>query len=309
MTDAGKLARGITRAASLQTFYTISRFVDRGRQEDAFRAYAYFRWLDDRLDTEACDQAERQALVARQNALIDRCYRGDQPAGLDGPEAILVGLIENNPDPSGPLAVYVRNLMTVMSFDAERRGRLITQVELNAYQHSLAVAVTEAMHFFIGGHRPAPQTAGRYLAVTAAHITHMLRDTREDLQAGYFNIPSEYLRAHGISPLDVDTPPYREWVRLRVEQARASFQAGRHYLQNVESLRCRLAAHAYSARFEVVLDLIQRDGFVLRADYGASKTLGAGLRMAGSILASSLGLSARVRAYGASAPDGFDGGS
>ncbi len=46
------LAADITRAASKQTYYTIRFLVDRSLVEDAYRAYAYFRWVDDCLDQE-----------------------------------------------------------------------------------------------------------------------------------------------------------------------------------------------------------------------------------------------------------------
>jgi hypothetical protein len=45
---------------------------------------------------------------------------------------------------------YIRNLMSVMTFDAERRGRWITQIELDDYTRWMSVAVTEAMRYFIG---------------------------------------------------------------------------------------------------------------------------------------------------------------
>ncbi len=41
----------ITKAASKQTYYTIRFLVDRERVADAYRAYAYFRWVDDTLDS------------------------------------------------------------------------------------------------------------------------------------------------------------------------------------------------------------------------------------------------------------------
>ncbi len=45
-----RFAEAITRFASEQTYFTIRLLVDRDHVEDAYRAYAYFRWLDDRLD-------------------------------------------------------------------------------------------------------------------------------------------------------------------------------------------------------------------------------------------------------------------
>ena len=46
------LAVAITKSASKQTYATIRLFADRDRASDAFRAYAYFRWVDDVLDAE-----------------------------------------------------------------------------------------------------------------------------------------------------------------------------------------------------------------------------------------------------------------
>ena len=60
-----RLAASITRAASLQTYATIRFLVDRERVAGAFRAYAYFRWLDDRLDQDGLAREDRLALVDR----------------------------------------------------------------------------------------------------------------------------------------------------------------------------------------------------------------------------------------------------
>jgi hypothetical protein len=201
-------------------------------------------------------------------------------------EQILVDLFQNDrciPGHSG-LRSYIHNMMAVMAFDAERRGRLISQGELNAYAHSLAVAVTEALHYFIGHNCSSPRSEDRYLAVTGAHITHMLRDTVDDNAAGYFNIPREYLEANQTSPFDIESEPYRDWVRSRVQLARDYFKAGRRYMARVECFRCRLAGYAYIARFEAVLDSIEQDNYLLRAEYRECKTLAAGAQMGWSTL-------------------------
>lgn len=69
-------AASITRAASNQTYYTIRLLADNNRIDDAYRAYAYFRWVDDWLDGEARPRASRLAFAQRQQALID-WYLGD----------------------------------------------------------------------------------------------------------------------------------------------------------------------------------------------------------------------------------------
>ncbi len=264
---ASSSPEAVTRAASAQTYWTIRLLVDRDRVHQAFQAYAYFRWFDDALDRASAVPGERAELTARQAELIERRYRGEVLPDLRAEERWLVDLIAwDRCRPTG-LAAYIRNLCAVMTLDTRRRGRLISQAELDAYTEHLAVGVTEAMHFFIGHERPEPTLAWRYQAVTGAHITHMLRDTYDDLAAGYVNIPREVLDAGGIAPHAIESRPYRAWVERRVNQARACFALGRRCLATLASWRCRLAGFAYMRRFERVLDLIERDGYRLRPAY------------------------------------------
>ena len=285
---SGALAAEITKLASKQTYYTIRFFVDRGRIDDAYRAYGYFRWVDDVLDAETGSRSEKIAFVSRQKSLLEACYRGEIPGDLSDEERMLVDLVRHDAEKNSGLKSYLRNMMAVMVFDAERRGQVVSQAELSAYSRALAVAVTEVLYYFIGHDDPPPSHAARYLAVTAAHITHMLRDAIEDIEAGYFNTPREYLQARGISPQDVESRAYREWVCGRVKLARLYFKAGRQATAQVRNLRCRLAGYAYTARFEWMLRAIERDNFCLRAEYPERKSLRAGFWMAWSTLTSML---------------------
>lgn len=283
-------AATITLAASKQTFYTIRFLVDRELVSDAYRAYGYFRWLDDRLDQGDMEKPDCLSFVKRQQILIDHCYRGEWPRHTTDEEAMLVELVQHDREKQSGLQSYIRNMMAVMAFDAERRGRWISKNELSEYTRHLAVAVTKALHYFIGHGSMSPQGERRYLAVTAAHITHMLRDTIEDTAAGYFNIPCEYLESHRIDPHEIWSEPYRKWVQSRVELARNYFKIGRDYLSQVENPRCRMAGYAYTARFDRVLDAIEQDGFRLRSEYPECKGLMAGTRMIGSTIARTFNL-------------------
>jgi len=101
-----------------------------------------------------------------------------------------------------------------------------------------------------------------------------------DTGDGFINIPREYLEAHGISPDDVDSPPFRAWVRDRVEQARRYFREGKCYLDGLDVLRCKIVGYWYCARLEGVLDTIERDGYILRAVYGERRKLSSWLKIA-----------------------------
>ena len=279
MENNTSLASSITKAASKQTYYTIRFLADHDRVEDAFRAYAYFRWVDDTLDGGASSTVYRTAFIERQKSLLEKCYRGEFTDYVNLEEKMIVELIKQDREKNSGLQLYIRNMMQVMDFDVNRRGRLITQAELNEYTRWLASAVTEAMHYFIGHDADSPRDESRYLAVSAAHITHMLRDTFDDIQAGYYNIPREVLDANHIRPYDVQSTAYRAWVQGRVLLARRYFNAGRGYLARVAEPRCRLAGFAYTSRFEWLLDTIERENFQLRSEYTERKSFGTGTWM------------------------------
>ena len=265
-------ASAITKAGSNQTFYTIRFLADRERVDDAYRAYAYFRWLDDVIDAGLRSVSERIAFLERQTSFLEDCYSGSSPKNTSPEENMLVQLIRQDHGKNSGLQIYLQNMMKVMEFDAWRRGRLISMAELDQYSRWLASAVTEAVHYFIGHDSYSPQNESRYLAVTGAHIIHMLRDTYEDVQMGYYNIPREVLEAGHIKPQDIPSKAYRAWVQSRIDLARKYFYAGKEYISQVENTRCKIACFAYIARFEWLLHTIEREAYVLRPAYDERKS-------------------------------------
>jgi len=286
LNSSATLARSITRAGSKQTYYTVRLLVDRDLVNDCYRAYAYFRWADDIVDAEASSDDSshsddgRIAFIERQRELVDRLYRNERTADLTPEEEIIADLISHDRGEKSGLRSYITSFLAILEFDAHRKGRLISQQELTWYSNCLGKAVTDDIQYFIGYGHSYPATSDRYLAATAAHITHMLRDMLADIPEGFINIPREYLEAHSIGPEDIDSPPFRAWVRERVELARGYFRQGKHYLDGLGVLRCKIAGYWYCARSEVVLDAIERDGYILRAKYPERRKLSTWLRMA-----------------------------
>jgi phytoene/squalene synthetase len=288
--SSSSLAMKITQEASRQTHYTIRFLADQELVPDAYRAYAYFRWVDDCLDADICSQAERIDFLNHQQHLLDLCYEGRTPNTYCSEEQMLIDLVSNDREENSGLKSYLYNMMAVMAFDVKRRDRAISQAELSEYSCMLATAVTDALHYFIGRNCPAPRSEHRYFAVWGAHIIHMLRDTVEDTENGYFNIPDEYIKAQNISFEDIDSLAYRKWVRSRIQLADLYFRDGREYIIQVKNLRCRLAGFAYTARFEWMLQTIKNDDYFLQAVYPKRKTLKAGLWITCRTLTAMLGM-------------------
>jgi phytoene/squalene synthetase len=282
------IAASITKAASKQTYYTIRIFADRGLVDQAYRAYGYFRWVDDILDENRADRPGKIAFIQRQKSILQACYRGVAPEKICLEEQMLLELVCSDDGRNPGLRSYLDNMMAVLEFDARRRGALVSQAELDQYSQSLAVAVSEAMFYFIGHDDPVPGNKSFYLAVNAAHIVHMLRDTLNDNQLGYFNIPREYLQDHQFSPVDVNNQAYQEWVCSRVKLARKFFEQGCESLAEIKNVRCKMVGYAYTARFKWMLRTIERDNFCLRSEYKERKGLAASLWIAWNTLSTVL---------------------
>jgi len=278
--NTADLARAFTCTGSKQTYFTIRLVVDRGLVDDCYRAYGYFRWADDIVDVSSQSDEARISFIRRQKELINRLYKNERPDDLTPQEAMVADLIRHDRGKNSLLQSYIRNFLAIIEFDAYRRGQLISQDELTWYSKCLGRATTDGILYFIGNGFPYPAGEARYLGATAAHITHMLRDMLADTADGYINIPREYLEAHGIGPGDLDSPAFRAWVRGRVELAREYLRGGKCYLEGLDVLRCKLAGYWYCARYEGILDAIERDGYVLRGEYNERRKLSAWLTMA-----------------------------
>jgi phytoene/squalene synthetase len=261
------LARSITCASSKQSFLTAKLMVDKGLKDDCYRAYGYFRWVDDIVDVECVSRVERVAFMNRQLKLAETLYYGVSPVGLGPEEEMLADLIHHDHTNSPLLYSYITNFLAIIAFDADRKGHVITHAELDWYANTLGKAVTDGIQYFVCNGHPYPDSADRYAAATAAHITHMLRDYYEDIPDGFINYPRERLTENHKNAPDMTQPEFKEWVQARVELARQLFSAGKIYLDSLPVLRCKIVGYWYCARFERILDQILADDYALRPVY------------------------------------------
>ena len=299
MTDTSEtLAKSITLKGSKQTYFIARMMVDIDLVNDFFRAYAYFRWADDivdaptsldspsafdvktSMDSSAQTRTKRIAFINRQKDLIDSLYNNERPEDMQPEEEILADLIKNDRGEDSGLQSFIRNMFAIIEFDALRTGQLINQEQLSWYTNCLAKSVTDGLQYFVGNGQAYPDSDGRYLAAKGAHIAHLLRDTTQDTSDGFINIPREYLEANGIKPEDMDSLPYRAWVQSRTKMARDYFREGKRYLDRLWVLRCKIVGYWYCARFEGVLDAIERDDYILRAEYNERRKLSVWLKIA-----------------------------
>lgn len=257
MDNVERLAKTITRHSSRQTYLTIKLLVNRHLQADCYKAYAYFRWLDDQVDDVLAAQKDRMEFIIKQKQLIANAYQNLTPKIENAEEQLILDLIQSNPLPNTKLANFIKNFFAIIEFDAYRKGRAITQTEYLWYTQTLGQAVTECIEYFMEVANP-PKSADHYKAAIASHITHILRDFEEDQLQGYFNKPQ-------------DNQNNQEWVKDQVKQARIYFRQGKEYINTLQSWRVKLVATWYCNRFEWILDTIENDRYHLRYNYYPKK--------------------------------------
>lgn len=280
MDYSANLARSITQKASKQTYFTACHMVDPHLVDDFFRAYAYFRWADDMIDETLQTKAQRISFIRRQKELIDQHYKRLATNIDNGYEEIIAVLIEHDMRENSKLQSFIRNMFAIVEFDAYRKGQFITGEQLEWYSNCLAKSTTDGLQYFIGNDHQYPIAKNQYFAAKAAHIIHLLRDMVEDIQNGFINIPREYLELHDINITQTGSPAFKTWVRNRIDLARKCFKEGKQYLERLEVLRCKTVGLWYCARFEMVLDKIEKEGYILRDGYNERKRGSNILRMA-----------------------------
>lgn len=266
MIPTHSLATSLTWKGSKLTYLIGRLLVDRRLKGDFFRAYAYFRWLDDMIDETGIPQTRRMQIVARQSALIRSLFSDAAPVSdLCPEEEMLVRLVGHPHNHGDRLRSFTENMFAIIEFDAHRKDRQITTPELDWYSERLSQSVVDGLQYFIGNDHDYPESEHKYSAAHAAHITHLLRDTVQDIANGFINIPQDVLIQPSLNALADDA--LRAWVKDRVGLARRLFQEGRSYIQTIQVRRCRLASHLYCTQFERILDTIERDRYVLRSAY------------------------------------------
>lgn len=273
MSQADRLAKKITRKSSLQTYLTIKLLVDRGMVDSAYKAYAYFRWLDDEIDANFGTFQERQRLIRRQKNIIASLYKGYTVADLTPEEEMIRDLINLDTQPKSKLRSYIFNFFSIIEFDAQRYNKTVSEKRLDWYSKTIGVAVTDCIQYFIGNKNNSSDSPNKYKAAIAAHIVHLLRDFKKDISTGFINIPREYLEKRGVNILDINDMKMTEWVRNRVSKARRYFTEGKNYIKKMSASRCKLAAKLYCLRFEPLLSIIEKDNYLLRQNYSRKHLL------------------------------------
>jgi phytoene/squalene synthetase len=263
MVQTDKLARQIVFKSSWETYFIILLLADHGMVDDAFKACAYFRWVDDQIDTHLKSRKKRLSFLAKQKEIIDLSYKQIE-AEVNAPEEqLIVDLIKNDRIPNSLLKSYINNFFLVLQFDAKRKWKKTTLKDLLWYSKTIGKAVTDCILHFIENKINYNFSPSIYKAAIAAHMIHMLRDFKEDIKTGFINIPKEYIYKNSINIKDVTDYQIKSWVKEIVVQAKSNFSEGKAYILHMKGFKRKIAAILYCHRFEPMLHAIEENDYIL----------------------------------------------
>lgn len=269
------ISEGITRDES-PTVYSLGKFLFNREALPLFcLCYAYFRWLDDTIDSPNAVNKENQILIAKQKNIFSHSYEN----GLDFKfknlniyEQMLVFLITQDKANGSYLRDCIFDMLLGLEFDAQRRFKTSSHQALEKYSQRLGRSYTNVLQIFTMPTQNTYQTNQGVLAGYASHQVHILRDFYEDISLGYYNVSKRDLTEFGWSPNQLAHVNIRPWVYKNVQKACATFDQGLSELKNCANLRFKLLSYALSSRYIYILGKIIQNDFILLNSYAPSKT-------------------------------------
>ena len=250
-----------------RTFHFATRFMPAARRSQVVTLYAFFRTLDDLID---CPEPGRSVAQVRAEldawrAWLDSDHRQLAPREPLG--AHLAAILEEHRIPTSICHDFLRGLV----MDLERR-EFEHFADLREYCYCVAGTVGLAMAHLLGARSAQALQAAEDLGI-AMQLTNVLRDVGGDLRLGRVYLPTDELRAAGISREHLwalvtagDGPDgaVRALLRAQVARAYGYYQrgmAGIWLLPEETRLPILIAARLYRA----ILTCIHRNHYdVLR---------------------------------------------
>jgi phytoene synthase len=270
-----ELAKRVTRHHA-KSFFFASYLLFGARRRAAFALYAFCRRLDDMVDEggEGVAPLDLKVRLEKARRMVAEVYLPMPELaapGLDAPAERLMSAQAQSPWDAGEFAALehciqhfripeqpFQDLISGMEMDLTKH-RYTTFEELDLYCYRVAGVVGLMLTPVLGcsDARAASHAAdlGR-----AMQLTNILRDVREDLERGRVYLPSEELKAFGLSEEDLRRGQvderWRDFMRFQIRRARAwyaSAAAGVPYLQGFGSQRMvRLMGGIYGDILRVI---------------------------------------------------------
>ncbi len=232
--------------AARSNFYYAFFLLPKAKQDALVALYAFMRLVDDVAD-EAGDLAAKQRGLAKWRAALDSAINHDSPVA----SPVLPALIDTVQRYKMP-ARYLHDLVSGAEMDLTMRT-YPTFDRLREYCYRVAGTVGLTCTHVFGFHDPRALDLAEKLGL-AFQLTNIIRDVREDYDAGRIYLPEEDLQRYGVSAEDLArseaTLGVRELLRFEADRAWQFYEEGAALFSLIEPESrgaLWLLVHTYSA--------------------------------------------------------------
>jgi squalene synthase HpnC/squalene synthase HpnD len=232
--------------AARSNFYYAFILLPKAKRDALAALYAFMRLVDDVAD-EAGDLAAKQRGLAKWRAALDSAINDDSPVA----SPVLPALIDSIQRYKMP-ARYLHDLISGAEMDLTMRA-YPTFDRLREYCYRVAGTVGLTCTHVFGFRDPRALDLAEKLGL-AFQLTNIIRDVREDYDAGRVYLPEEDLQRYGVSAEDFGrseaTLGLRELLRFEADRAWQFYEEGAALFSLIEPESrgaLWLLVHTYSA--------------------------------------------------------------
>ncbi|NIM47528.1 MAG: squalene/phytoene synthase family protein [Candidatus Aenigmarchaeota archaeon] len=178
--------------------------------------YAYFRWLDDIVDSVRLDPEVVRFKIKREHQFLELLYgEKETPEELSTEELFLAHLVRFDIQHAKNMQEDIERLLSALEFDAKRHGHICSKEEINRYIENNAIPyINIALKIFDVFDLPKENL---YELGRCGFIIDYINDLKTDIELGYINIPKEELVAYRINLGDFNSAALRQWVQDKLD--------------------------------------------------------------------------------------------
>ncbi len=274
LADAFAYCHDVTKTHA-KNFYYAFMFLPRPKQEAIYAVYAFCRYCDDIADGDFTPEDQPGLLKAWREEL-DLCYAG-QPTHLI--TQALHHVIQQYNLPRH----YFEELMRGVETDFTIR-RYQTFAELEQYCYRVASAVGLLCIEIFGYQHAGVKEYARHIGISL-QLMNIMRDVKEDLEAGRIYLPLEDLEALGYPEAELQqqryTPEFVALMQFQAQRAEAYYRRAQACLLPGDKWGL-VMPEIMAGIYRATLRLIQRrqyDVFAGRASLPVFQKVGIALRV------------------------------
>jgi hypothetical protein len=147
--------------------------------------------------------------------------------------------IEEDRKNGSRLQSMIMGFLEAITWDVERRNKIVNQLELDRYSLLLGRSYSEGLLYGLKLNPCEPIfMIPKTICGIAAHWSHLLRDLNEDLKLGYINISDDEIKQYSINLNYPQT--LRPWIRAKCYRTLDMFVEGRKSRNLLPTHKARL---------------------------------------------------------------------